>query len=99
MSAQPPPRRRPRRATLRPRFTLSLFYLFLFFMLYGLLLVSLDLYEVWRTLPPGPEQQEAAREVAREAVQGRLWMPLLAALVTTGLGIYAGVLPGTRFED
>jgi hypothetical protein len=97
MSAQPPPR--PRRATLQPRFTLSLLYLFVFFMLYCLLLVSPALFEVARTLPPGPEQQETAREVAKQAIQPRLWMAGLAAVVTTGLGLYAGVLPGTRSKD
>lgn len=97
MSAQPPPR--PRRATLKPRFTLSLLYFFIFFMLYCLLLVSPALFEVARTMPPGPEQQEIAREVAKEAIQPRLWMAALAAIVTTGLGLYAGVLPGTQFKD
>jgi ABC-type phosphate transport system permease subunit len=99
MSAQTPPRRPPQRATLQPRFTLTLFYFFVFFLLYSLLLASLDLMEVWRTLPPEPAQQEAAKEAAKEAVQGRLWMPLLAAMVTTGIGLYAGLLPGARFKD
>ncbi len=98
MPAHPPPRRRPQRPTLRPRFTLSILYLFVFFMLYALLLVSPALFDVAQSLPPGPEQQEVARQVAKQAAQPRLWMAALAAVVTTGIGIYAGVLPGMRSE-
>lgn len=87
--------RRPR-ATLYPRFTLSLLYLFGFFLLYCLILVAPALFEVAATVPPGPEQQRVAEQVAKEAVQPKLWLAMVAAVATTGLGIYARALPGLR---
>ncbi|MDH3211761.1 MAG: hypothetical protein OEM05_04670 [Myxococcales bacterium] len=94
MSTQPPyPGRRPR-TTFQPRFTLGLLYLVAFFVLYCLLIAAPALIEVANDVPPGPEQQEAAARAAKEAVQSRLWMAGLAALVTTALGIRARVLPG-----
>ncbi len=96
MSKPPIPSTRSTRPVFQPRFTIGLFYLVGFFMLYSLLLAAPALIEVARTVPPGPEQQEIAREAAREALHSRLWISALAALVTTGAGIRAGVLPGTR---
>jgi TctA family transporter len=96
MSAQPPYPSRPRRATFQPRFTLGLLYLVAFFVVYCLLLAAPALIEVANSVPPGPEQEEAAARAAKEAVQSRLWMAGVAALVTTAIGIRAGVLPGTR---
>jgi ABC-type phosphate transport system permease subunit len=96
MSAHPPYPRRPPRATFQPRFTIGLLYVVAFFLLYSLLLAAPALFEVANALPPGPEQQEAASRAAKEAVQSRLWMAGVAALVTTAIGIRAGVLPGTR---
>ena len=96
MSAQPPHPSRPPRATFQPRFTLGLLYLVAFFVVYCLLLAAPALIEVANSVPPGPEQQEAAAHAAKEAVQSRLWMAGVAALVTTAIGIRAGVLPGTR---
>ena len=96
MSAQPPYPSRPPRATFQPRFTVGLLYVVAFFLLYCLLLAAPALIEVTRGMPPGPEQQEAAARAAKEAVQSRLWMAGVAALLTTAIGIRAGVLPGTR---
>jgi TctA family transporter len=95
MAAQPPYPSRPPRTTFQPRFTLGLLYLIAFFLLYCLLLAAPALIEIANSVPPGPEQQEAAARAAKEAVQSRLWMAGLAALVTTAIGIRAGVLPGT----
>ncbi len=96
MSATPPHPTRSPRPAFQPRFTIGLFYLVAFFMLYGLVLAAPALIEVANTVPPGPEQQAIAKQAAKEAVQSRLWMAGVAAVVTVALGIRAGVLPGTR---
>ena len=81
---------------MRPRFTLMILYLFGFFFLYCFLLVAPALWEVLTSLPPGPEQEEAARRAAKETIQPRLWIAVVAAVVTAGVGIHRGLLPGTR---
>jgi hypothetical protein len=91
---------RPRRPPVfQPRFTVGLLYLCLFFFLYALLIVAPPLWDMWQSLPPGAEEDEQvlaqASELARGVVQPRLWIALAAALLTTGLGSYAGLLPGT----
>jgi hypothetical protein len=80
--------------TFRPRFTLSILYLFGFFFLYCLLLVAPSLWEVLQTVPTGPEQQEAAQQVAREVVRPRLLVAVVLSAVTTILGAHYRVLPG-----
>lgn len=87
---------RSRAPTFQPRFTLSLLYLFGFFLLYCLLFIAPELYEVLRNVPTGPEQEQAAQEVARRAVRPRLPFALAAALVTTVAAARAGWLPGMR---
>ncbi len=95
------PPRRPR-ATYRPTFTLSILYLFGFFVLYGLMLAGWDLFQAFQQLPPGPEQltpeeQELARETARRALGGgKLYVCLAAAAATVFLASYLDVLPGLR---
>ncbi len=86
----------PRRTTFQPRFTLGLLYVVVFFLVYAMLLVAPELIEVWREVPPGPEQEEVAKEVARQAARPRLPIALAAAVVTTALGTYARILPGLR---
>ena len=83
-------------ATFRPRFTLTILYFFAFLLLFCIAITAPALFEVLRSTPPGPEQQAIAREAARRAVGP--WLPLaaLAALVVTGIGIYARALPGFR---
>jgi len=86
----------------RPRFTLTLLYLAFFFFLFGLLLAFPDLLEGARDLGPGPEELtpeelDRARDTARDALRGgRLLLALALAVVVTGLGAYARVLPGLR---
>jgi hypothetical protein len=91
------PRRSPA-PSFQPRFTLSLFYLALFFLLYCLLLVAPELAPLVE--PAAPEQQaaieEAAQQVARDAVAPRLPLALLLALATLFLASRARVLPGLR---
>ena len=92
MSA-PPPRRRPP-VVPRPFFTLAIVYVFGFFFVYALALVAPALFEVLRSLPPGPEQQAAAQQAAYEAASGRVWIAFLLSLATVVLGAWSGKLPG-----
>lgn len=89
-----PPRRRPPPLP-RPRFTLGILYLLAFFFVYCFALAGPALWEVLQTTPPGPEQEAIAARAAQEAVQSRLWIAFVAAVVTTGIGMAKGVLPGT----
>ena len=81
---------------MRPRFTLMMLYLFAFFFTFCLILVGPALFEVLQTVPPGPEQEEAARLAAQEAAQGKLGLAFALAVAAVGLGSYSGWLPGTR---
>jgi len=94
MSSHPPPPDRRRGPGFRPRATLALFYVALFFFLFAFLAILPELLEVLRGLPPGPEQEQAAAEAARRA--SRPLLSLVLALVTTGLGTHFHVLPGMR---
>lgn len=89
----PLPRRRPPTA-FQPRFTVALLYLFGLFFLYCFLLVAPELYDVWSTVPPGPEQEAVAAELVREALGPRLGVAIAAAIATLLVGAYARVLPG-----
>ena len=86
----------------RPRFTLVLFYVAGFFLLYAMLFALPDLLAGARSLPPGPEEltpeeMAKAQEIAREALSGgKVFIALVAALATVGLGIWRNVLPGVR---
>jgi hypothetical protein len=80
----------------QPRFTLTILYLFAFFLLYCAILVAPTLIDVARTLPPGPEQQQAAEAAAREALRGNLLPVFLAALASVSLGAWTRRLPGLR---
>jgi hypothetical protein len=84
------------RARFQPRFTLTLLYLFLLFYLYMRVIAAPALFEVWRSVPPGPAQDAAADAAARAALQGRVWIAFVAALVSVALLAYANVLPGIR---
>jgi hypothetical protein len=80
----------------QPRFTLSILYLFAFFFAYCLLLIAPSLLEILRTVPPGPEQQEAAEQIAHEVVRPRLWIAVVSSALTTILGAHFRLLPGMR---
>ena len=87
---------RPAQPMFQPRLSLGIVYVLVFFFVYCLALVGPALYEVLITMPPGPEQEEMAREVARETVRPRLWIALVAAIATTAAAAYAQILPGVR---
>jgi hypothetical protein len=86
----------------RPRFTLVLLYVALFFLLYALLFALPDLIAGYRALPPEPgeltpEEMAHAQEIARQAVGGgKVLIALVASLATVGVGIWRGALPGVR---
>jgi hypothetical protein len=82
--------------TFQPRFTLGIFYLFGFFVLFCLIAVAPELYAVLESVPPGPELEEAAREATRRAIRPRFPVALGAALLTTFVASRAGWLPGMR---
>jgi hypothetical protein len=95
--SQPPPPTRRRAPPFRPRFTITLFYLFGFFVAYGLLLAAPALIEVLDKIPPGPEQEEAAKRVTQDALRApRIYIVAGLALVTTAVGARFGWLPGTN---
>jgi hypothetical protein len=86
----------------RPRFTLVLFYVAGFFLLYAMLFALPDLLAGARALGPGPEEltpdeMARAREIARRAMGGgKLLIALVASLATVGFGVWRGALPGVR---
>jgi hypothetical protein len=82
--------------TFQPRFTLGLVYLFGFFFLYCLILIAPSLIEILETVPTGPEQQQAAEEIAREVIQPRLWIAVTLSTITTVAGAHYHLLPGFR---
>ena len=100
MSETPP--RRSGRSVFRPRFTLTILYLGFFLLLFGTLFALPDLLEGARSLGPGPEELTPeelarARNIGRDALSGgRLLVALGLAVIATGLGSYARVLPGLR---
>jgi hypothetical protein len=90
----------PRRTEpFRPRFTLTLLYLALFFFLYGLLFATPDLAPLLgaegRSLPP-EELQQRAREVTQQTLRGKVPLAFAAAVVTVALAAWRRVLPGMR---
>ena len=74
--------------------TVALLYLMAIFSAICFLFATPALIEVARSVPPGPEQEEAAREAAAAAVRPRLPIALALAVLTTGLGLYFRRLPG-----
>ena len=77
----------------RPRFTIGIFYLVLFFFLFSFLQILPDLIALLE-MPAGPEQQNAAQEASHRSSS-----PLasaLLALLATSAGSYYRVLPGMK---
>ncbi len=96
---EPIPSKQHRRAAFRPNFTLSILYLIAFFFLFCMLFLLPALSEFTATIPPGTPDAEAQamiEEFASKTIRPRLGWMLVAATAVTGLGIYAGFLPGTK---
>jgi hypothetical protein len=87
---------RPREASFHPRFLLTILYLMSFFFAAALLLILPELLEVLAEVPPGPEQQEIAKQAAQRAVGPRLLPALIISVLATAAGTYLEVLPGLR---
>jgi fructose-specific phosphotransferase system IIC component len=83
-------------AVFRLRSTLTLLYLFAFVVLYCLAIAAPAMLDILRSLPPGPEQEAAAREAVRSAVGPRLLAAVVAAVITTAVAARARILPGLR---
>ncbi len=67
-----------------------------FFFVYALLLILPELLRVLAEVPPGPEQERIASEVAQRAAAPRLLWAVGLALAAVGLGSYLQVLPGLK---
>jgi len=79
----------------RPRFTIGIFYLVVFFFLFSFLQILPDLIALLG-MPPGQDQQAAAAEAARRN-SNPLAASLLALLATSILSYYR-VLPGMKTD-
>ena len=93
--SHPDPRKGIRRPTLkfRPRFSIGIAYLVGFFFLFAFLQILPDLVGLL-DLPPGPEQERAAQELAQE--RSDPLTSLLLAVLATSIGGYYEILPGRR---
>ncbi len=91
---RPPPRPRRSPPPFRPRFTLGILYLAVFFVLFSFLQVLPELIDLLGSVPPGPEQEEAAARVMQEGMNPLISLAL--SLAATSLGSYYKVLPGMR---
>jgi ABC-type Fe3+ transport system permease subunit len=94
VSPSPPARRRA--PPFRPLFSLTLAYFAGFFLLFCLLIVAPALVRAAGQGEPSEEMEARAQSAAHDAIQGRLPIAFLGALVATGLGVYARALPGMR---
>ena len=77
----------------RPRFTIGILYLAIFFFVFAFLQILPDLIGLLE-LPPGPEQEAAARELARQ--KSNPLLSLILSVATTGAGTYYRILPGLK---
>ena len=80
----------------RPHFTLGLVYLVVFFIIFALLLILPSLLDVLAQVPPGPQQEQAAYEIAREGARPRVYTAIALSVATVVLGTYYRILPGMK---
>ena len=90
----PPPRRRA--PSFRPRFTIGVAYLVGFFFLYAILMLIPAMTDVLASVPPGPEQEEIAKDLARRTFAPLLPVAAGLSLISTLLGAFFEILPGLR---
>ena len=73
-------------------------YFFGFFLLFCFVMILPAMVDAVAQLPPGGEVTRAEKEqgarVAQAALAGKIPWALVAATLTTGLGVYLKVLPG-----
>ena len=72
---------------MKPRFTLAILYIFGFFFLYCFVLIAPALWEVLHTTPVGPEQEELAAVAAKQAIQSKLWIAIVAAVAIINIWV------------
>ena len=65
-------------------------------MLFSVLLILPNLLQVLAEVPPGPAQEAAAYEVAREVARPRLYTSIALSVATVAIGTYYKVLPGMK---
>ena len=94
MSTPLPPRRRP--PTFQPRFALLLLYFVAFFFAFAMVLILPELLDVLEHVPTGPEQEQAAQQVAHAVAGPRLLAAFLMATGSVAVGAYYKILPGMR---
>lgn len=80
----------------RPHFTLSLLYLVVFFVLFTVVLILPSLLQVLADVPTGPQQEEAAYQVARAVAGPRLYTAFALSVAAVVIGSYYKVLPGMK---
>lgn len=88
---EPHPKSRHAQRRFRPRFTIGILYLAGFFFLFAFLQILPDLVQLLE-LPPGPEQEVAAKELAR--TKSSPLLSLILSVVATSAGAYYEILPG-----
>ena len=76
-------------------------YLAFCFLVFAMFFALPDLVAGARQLPPGgpeltPAELEQARDIARNALAGRIPIAAVVAVLATGLGAWSGRLPGLR---
>jgi hypothetical protein len=92
---------RRQRAQFRPNFMLVLLYLVAGTIAFALAFALPELIGGARELGPASSalndaELARARDIARDAVRGRLWIAFVAAAIAVGAGVWARVLPGLR---
>ena len=75
----------------RPRFTIGILYIAGFFFFFAFLQIMPDLIQLL-DLPPGPDQEIAAQELARK--KSNPLLTLLLSVGATAAGAYYALLPG-----
>ncbi|MBW2229558.1 MAG: hypothetical protein JRG92_03170 [Deltaproteobacteria bacterium] len=91
-SSDLPARRRP--PSFKPRGTIGLLYIVVFFFLFSFLQVLPDLIDLLSEMPPGPAQEEAAKRAAEQQVN--VLVSVALAIGATALGAWLRILPGLR---
>jgi hypothetical protein len=91
-----PARRSHRPRPFRPHFTLSLFYLAGFFVLFALLLILPEMLDALAKLPPDANAELEGASIARRIAAPRLLVAFFLSAISFGVSAYYEILPGMR---